>query len=164
VTQEANDKRQVAPMMEQVEQNLGEKPGALLADNGYYSQANVEWLRAQGIDDYLCPDRLKHGEKAPEVRGRIPKDLSFIDRVRRKLRTKKGQETYGRRKGIVEPTFGCMKHVRGLAQYLLRGVEKWGGEWLLEVHYAQRAETLACGDLKGRRKGKSAESWPPDQA
>lgn len=131
VTQEANDKRQVVPMMQQVEENLGEKPQAALADNGYYSEANVTGLREHGVDDYLCPDRLKHGESPPEVRGRIPKDLSFMDRVRRKLRTKKGRETYGRRKGIVEPAFGCIKGVRGLRQFLLRGVEKVGGEWSL---------------------------------
>jgi transposase len=131
VTQEANDKRQVVPMMQQVEKNVGEKPGAALADNGYYSESNVTWLREEGIDDYLCPDRLKHGEAPPEVRGRIPKNLSFIDRARRKLRTKKGRETYGRRKEIVEPVFGCIKGVRGLRQFLLRGVAKVEGEWSL---------------------------------
>ena len=131
VTQEANDKRQVVPMMKQVEKNLGEKPQAALADNGYYSEANVTWLRTEGIDDYLCPDRLKHGEAPPEVRGRIPKALSFVDRVRRKLRTKKGRETYGRRKEIVEPVFGRTKQARGLRQFLLRGVEKVRGEWSL---------------------------------
>ena len=131
VTQEANDKRQVVPMMEHVEKNLGEKPQAALSDNGYYSEANVTWLREEGVDDYLCPDRLKHGEAPPQSRGRIPEDLSFIDRVRRKLRTKKGRDTYGRRKEIVEPVFGHIKGVRGLRQFLLRGVEKVRGEWSL---------------------------------
>ena len=63
--------------------------------------------------------------------GRIPKDLSFIDRVRRKLRTQKGRVTYGLRKQIVEPVFGQMKHVRELRQFLLRGIEKVDGEWTL---------------------------------
>ena len=131
VTSEPNDKRQVQPMVEQVRENAGAYPGAALADNGFYSQENVEYLRGKGVDDYLCPDKLKHGEMLPAVRGRIPQSLSFIDRVRRKLRTVKGRAIYGRRKEVVEPVFGRMKGARGLRQFLLRGLEKVQGEWSL---------------------------------
>jgi transposase len=131
VTPETNDKRQVAPLVELTRENLGAYPGAALADNGYYSQENAEWLRGRAIDDYLCPDKLRHGETPPAVRGRIPQALSFIDRVRRKLRTMKGRTTYGRRKEVVEPVFGRMKGARGLRQFLLRGLEKVQGEWSL---------------------------------
>ena len=130
-TDASNDKEQVTPMTEQIKANLGAKPKRLSADSGYYSQDNVTYLRSQEIDDYLCPDRLKHGEARPAVRGRIPKDLSFIDRIRRKLMTKKGRATYGLRKQIVEPVFGQMKHGRGLRQFLLRGLAKTDGEWSL---------------------------------
>jgi hypothetical protein len=92
------------------------------------SERGREW---RGIDDYICPDRLKHGETPPKVRGRPPKDLSFADRVRRKLWTKQGRSTYKLRKQIAEPVFGQMKGVRGLRQFLLRGVEKVKGEWSL---------------------------------
>lgn len=131
VTNAANDKEQVEPLVEQVEANLGAKPKRVSADSGYYSEANVSGLRSQGIDDYVCPDRLKHGEAKPAVRGRIPKDLSFINRVRRKLLTKQGRQVYGLRKGIVEPVFGQMKQGRGLRQFLLRGLGKVDGEWSL---------------------------------
>ena len=130
-TNAANDKEQVEPLVEQVKANLGEKPERASADSGYYSEANVRYLREEGIDDYLCPDRLKHGEEKPAVRGRIAKDLSFIDRVRRKLLTKKGRQVYGLRKQIVEPVFGQMKQGRGLRQFLLRGLGKVDGEWSL---------------------------------
>jgi len=130
-TNAANDKEQAKPMMEQVKANLGEKPRRASGDSGFYSEANVRYLREEGIDDYLCPDRLKHGEVKPAVRGRIPKDLSFINRVRRKLLTKKGRQVYGLRKGIVEPVFGQMKQGRGLRQFLLRGLGKVDGEWSL---------------------------------
>ena len=88
VTDAANDKGQLEPMVRQVEENLGAKPQRVSAHSGYYSEANVRYLREGGIDDYVCPDRLKHGEEAAPVRGRIPMDMSFIDRVRRKLLTK----------------------------------------------------------------------------
>lgn len=132
VTDAANDKEQLEPMVQQTKENLGDIPKQLSADSGYYSEANVTVLRDEGIDDYLCPNRIKHSGRPPSApRGRIPKDLSFIDRVRRKLRTKKGRATYALRKQIVEPVFGQIKHGRGLRQFLLRGREKVRGEWSL---------------------------------
>lgn len=126
-----NDKEQVAPMVEQIEENTGTKPKRMSADAGYYSDANVTLLRAEGIDDYLCPDQMKHGDDPPPVRGRPPKTLSLVERVRRKLRTKKARTIYGQRKQIAEPAFGQIKHIRGLRQFLLRGLEKVDGEWSL---------------------------------
>jgi transposase len=130
-TDAPNDKQQVPPMAKQIKENLGEVPDQMSGDSGYYSEDNVAFLRQEGVDDYLCPDRLKHGERAPAVRGRVPKDLSFIDRVRRKLLLKKGRLIYGLRKETAEPVFGQIKHVRGLNQFLLRGLNKVQGEWSL---------------------------------
>jgi len=130
-TNASNDKQQLEPMTEQIEENLKAKPKKLSADAGYYSEENVEHLRTEEIDDYICPNRLKHSDEQPAVRGRIPRELSFIDRIRRKLRTKKGRVTYGLRKQIVEPVFGQMKQGRALRQFLLRGLEKVDAEWSL---------------------------------
>ncbi len=130
-TNAPNDKQQVEPMVEQIEENTGRKPKEMSADSGYYSRSNVEHLRAEGVDDYVCPDKLRHGQEPPKAVGRIPAHMSFMDRVRRKLLTKKGRATYGRRKGIVEPVFGQTKQGRGLRQFLLRGLEKADGEWKL---------------------------------
>jgi transposase len=131
VTNSPNEKRQLVPAVKQIEENLGERPKKLSADSGYYSDDNIRHLRAKRIDDYVCPDRLKHGEAPAPVRGRPRKDLSFIDRVRRKLRTKKGARVYALRKQIPEPVFGQMKRCRNLRQFLLRGIEKVDGEWSL---------------------------------
>lgn len=45
--------------------------------------------------------------------GRAPEDVAKQERMARKLRTKKGRETYSKRKHIVEPVFGNIKEVRG---------------------------------------------------
>jgi transposase len=126
-----NDKQQLKPMVEQIKKNLRGKPKKLSADSGYYSEDNVLYLQGRGIDAYICPDRLKHGQRPPAVRGRIPEDLSFSDRVRRKLNTNRGRRIYGKRKGVVEPVFGQIKHARRFRQFLLRGLEKADGEWSL---------------------------------
>lgn len=133
VTQQANDKRQLTPMVDQMVENLdGAKPETLSADSGYFSEANAGYLATEEIDGYLATDRQKHGATPPAApRGRIPKDATVTDRMARKLRTKKGRETYRRRKQIVEPVFGQTKSCRGLRSFLLRGVDNVRAEWRL---------------------------------
>ena len=102
-------------------------------DAGYFSEDNVRALEELGTETLIPPDRQTHRRQAPPpaARGRIPKGLSVADRMRRKLRTKRGRARYAKRKVIVEPVFGQMKQGRGFRQFLLRGLEKVQGEWTL---------------------------------
>jgi transposase len=129
LTNEANDKQQVKPLVEDVKANTGDVPDKASADNGYFSEKNLEYLQGQGIDPYIPPSREKKLGNVPPPRGRIPKDLDLEGRMRRKLRTKAGRATYAKRKGIVEPVFGQIKFGRGLRQFLLRGLEYVALEW-----------------------------------
>ena len=134
VTDQSNDKQQFKPMLEQSQENVGEEKTikAASADNGYYSESNVEFAEDKHIDAYIATKRTKHSDpvlKAP--RGRPPKDLSIQEKMARKLRTKKGRETYSRRKSIVEPVFGQIKGARGFVQFSLRSLEKMRGEWAI---------------------------------
>ena len=137
VTNQANDVRQVAPLLAQLQSNVeaAELEGELhefLGDAGYFSESNVNTLVDAKLDPYLATQRLKHNEQIPEApRGRIPDGLSPKQRMARKLRTKKGRETYSKRKWIVEPVFGQIKESRGFRQFLLRGLENMQGEWTL---------------------------------
>lgn len=132
VTQDANDKGQLVPMLEQIEENLGEIPDRVLADPGYFSEANVESV-VRGFMEPLIPrDRSKHTD-APETtpRGRIPHNMSLVDRMLRKLKTEAGKKAYLKRKESIEPVFGPIKQVRGIRAFLLRGLENVQGEWKL---------------------------------
>jgi transposase len=131
VTQDANDKKQVVPMVEQVKSNTGEAPEKLSADSDFYSEANVKYLKGEGVDGYVATEKMKHGEKPPPPRGRIPRDATTKQRMARKLRTKKGRETYSKRKSSVEPVFGQIKDARGFRRFLLRGLEAVRAEWRL---------------------------------
>ena len=92
----------------------------------------------------------------PAPRGRIPIGLSSPDRMRRKLRTKRGRECYALRKVLPEPVFGQIKQARGFRQFLLRGLDKVSGEWqvictghnLLKLWKAQR-QGLVQWELRG---------------
>ena len=48
-----------------------------------------------------------------------------------RLASAEGQAQYRRRKAIVEPVFGWIKHIMGFRQFSLRGLAKVKGEWNL---------------------------------
>jgi transposase len=139
VTDQANDVRQLHPMLDQTIANINqagvtENIKAFTADAGYFSEANVEVLQEHErvVEAYIATGRLKHNERvAPAPTGRIPKGLSVKEKMARKLRTKKGRAEYARRKAIAEPPFGQIKHCRGFRQFLLRSMEKMKAEWNL---------------------------------
>jgi len=130
VTNKPTDRGQAEPMMEVVKTNTGQLPRQMSADAGYFSSDVVKNLTTIGIDVYMPPDKIGHRAVLPPApRGRIPKNLSIADRMRRKLRTKKGKERYGLRKELPEPVFGQIKQARGFDQFLLRGSDKVSSEW-----------------------------------
>lgn len=133
VVQAPNDKQQMIPMLEAVIDNCSEIPHACSGDAGYWSEAVVEAIEACGIESYIAPERISHREwrEAKAPRGRMPRDLTTKDRMRRKLRTKAGRAEYDKRKSTVEPVCGQLKTVQGISQFLLRGLRKARGEWLL---------------------------------
>jgi hypothetical protein len=131
VTQAANDKQQLVPMLETVVAQAGEAPDEVLADSGYCSDANLEEMATRGVEAFIATERVRHGAPVPARRGPLPKGATLTDRMRRKLHTKRGGAVYRRRKVIVEPVFGQIKHARGFRQFLLRGVAKVRGEWTL---------------------------------
>ena len=159
ITDEPTDKRQAKPMMELVKSNTGNLPRQMSADAGYFSGEAVQALSAQGIDVYMPPDKTRHRSTLPPApRGRIPKGLSLPDRMRRKLRTKKGRRCYGLHKELPEPVFGQIKQARGFRQFLLRGKEKVRAEWrlicmghnVLKLFGAWRQGLVAGGGMKLR--------------
>ena len=137
VTEAANDKKQLEPMVEAIEQQSGQRPEAILADSGYCSEENLEYLEStdppeRKIDGFIATGKQKHGEhRLPCKRGPLPKGATKVDRMKRKLQTKVGKAVYAARKCVVEPVFGQIKQARGFRQFLLRGKEKVKGEWAL---------------------------------
>jgi hypothetical protein len=137
VTEAANDKQQLAPMVELIEQQSGQRPEAVLADNGYGSEQNLEHLESadqpeRRIEGFIATGKQKHGEhRLPAKRGPLPKGATRVERMKRKLQTKVGKAVYAARKCVVEPVFGQIKQARGFRQFLLRGKEKVKGEWAL---------------------------------
>ena len=136
VVQAPNDKQQLAPMLDKIAElpdGLGEV-GDLLADNGYFSEGNVNACAAAGIEPVIAMGRDAHHPSlderfaAPPPPPREPTPLTAMDH---RLKTPQGKQRYALRKQTVEPVFGIIKSVLGFRQFLLRGLDRVRGEWSL---------------------------------
>lgn len=136
VTQVANDKQQIAPVLAKIDQ-LPSALGAvetLLADTGYFSAANVAACRKAAIDPLIAMGRQPH---YPPLAERFagappaPTDPTPLDAMAHRLKTPEGKALYALRKQIPEPVFGIIKSIMGFRQFLLRGLDRVQGEWSL---------------------------------
>lgn len=136
VTQAANDKQQVEPMLKQI-QALPEglnAPAILLADTGYYSEANVAACHQAEIEALIAVKREGHHTPWPErftEPAPLAEDASDVERMRHALKTQAGKKAYSLRKQTVEPVFGIIKSVMRFRQFLMRGLAHVRNEWTL---------------------------------
>ena len=136
MTQAPNDKQQIAPMVDTLE-NLPEALGEvseILADAGYFSEANVATCVEADIDPLIAAGRESHYLPWQERFGEPPplcEPADAVDRMRHRLKTRAGRASYGKRKQTVEPVFGIIKAAMRFRQFLLRGLDAVRGEWSL---------------------------------
>lgn len=136
ISQSPNDKKEVAPTVEAL-QSLSKAPGeinTLLADTGYFSEANVMTCTKAEIEPLIATDRQSHNQPLQERFAQVeplPVKAGPVDKMKHRLKTDSGRKLYAKRKSTVEPVFGIIKHVMRFRQFLLRGFEAVSGEWLL---------------------------------
>jgi transposase len=136
VTQAANDKQQLQPMLNKVAalpDELGEID-TMLADSGYFSATNVTACAAAGVEPLIAMGRQPHypplAERFAEA-PTAPKNPTPVEAMAHRLRTLDGKKLYALRKQVPEPVFGIIKSVLGFRQFLLRGLDRVRGEWSL---------------------------------
>ncbi len=136
VVQAANDKQQLAPMLNKIAalpEVLGQAE-TLLADNGYFSAANVAACETAQIAPLIAMGRQPHHPSLDERFAEPPpppKNPTPVEAMAYRLKTPKGKKLYGLRKQMPEPVFGIIKSVLGFRQFLLRGIDQVRGEWSL---------------------------------
>jgi hypothetical protein len=134
LTQAANDKQQLMPVLAEVKTNVGRLPEKVTADAGYFSTAAVTSGALSSVDLYVTPDSGKKTEQVELTTESPPPtelDQEVSARMREKLKTESGREVYKQRKMIVEPVFGQVKEVRGFRRFSFRGLQKNEAEWSL---------------------------------
>jgi transposase len=173
VTTQANDVRQLSPMLAQAQSNVvavadtAEKQeiilGAVVADAGYWSEANAA-TETDGCELIIATQK-DHKQRAalrdaPSPRGRIPKNVTARERMDRKLRTRHGRERYRRRGAVVEPVFGQTKDRQGARRFSMRGLARCRGEWHLHaaVHNLRKLHSECV------RRAEKAKVWTAKKA
>ena len=129
VVQAANDKQQLEPMLAKtgaLPEELG-RAETMLADNGYFSGANVKACIAAGVEPLIALGRDAHHQSLRERFADAPpapENPTPVEAMAHRLQTPEGKKLYAKRKHTPEPVFGIIKSVLGFRQFLLRGLEK----------------------------------------
>ena len=128
LVQAPDDKQQIEPMLDELKDLPDEigTPDTLLADNGYFSDANVVACAAAGIEPMIATGRERHHPSLDDrfaAAPRAPNDPTPVEAMAYRLRTPEGKRLYGLRKQTPEPVFGIIKSVMGFRQFLLRGLD-----------------------------------------
>lgn len=131
VTQEANDKQQLVPMLMAVQDHMGQLPEKASADTGFFSEANVTDKKLEGVDLYVPSERLPRTAPSPAAPAAAPTEGSVREQMRHRLNTPEGQAVYKMRKAIVEPVFGQIKEGRGFRRFSFRGLAQVAAEWAI---------------------------------
>lgn len=124
VYQKPNDNHLLQPMIEEVEQNLGMKPAAIVTDKGYCSQSNYEYVAKRGIKAAIPPQTYDY-DIAARRKGTYKYSKNMVyEKLKVEmldfLETEEGKQLLDRRKRDIEPTFGDIKHNMGFRKLLLR--------------------------------------------
>ena len=113
VVQAANDKQQLQPMLNQVvalPDTLG-KAETLLADDGYFSAANVAACEAAAVQPLIAMGREAHHPSLSERFADAPPpptDPTPVEAMAYRLATPEGKKLYRLRKQMPEPVFGII--------------------------------------------------------
>jgi len=136
VVQAPNDKQQIEPTLKRLDalpDELGDVEN-LLADTGYFSEANVAACAKAGVEPVIAMGRQPHHPPLAErfeTPPPAPENPTPVEAMAHRLTTPEGRELYALRKQTPEPVFGIIKSVLGFRQFSMRGLEKARGEWSL---------------------------------
>jgi transposase len=150
VTVDSADFGHLEPMVsaaqDELEQvGLDASPEVVLADAGYWHQAQMETIVNRGIQVLVPPDAGKRKGPRPGWDGGA---YAFMRRV---LATDTGKALYRKRQGMIEPVFAQTKFNRRIDRFQRRGRSACRSEWrlitathnLLKLHSHLIAATAA---------------------
>jgi transposase len=130
VTVDAPDFGHLEPMLDTTLRHLErhdvtERPEVLLADAGYWHNAQMQTIEDRGIEVLAPPDgNMREGKRPGWNRG-------LYQQMRDKLTSDRGRELYAQRKITIEPVFGQIKHNRRVDRFMRRGRAAAQSEWRL---------------------------------
>jgi transposase len=130
VTVDSPDFGHLEPMVAATEAELAAAgidaaPELLLADAGYWHQAQMQRVADRGIEILIPPDAGKRKGARPGWDG------GLYTRMRELLATDRGGALYAKRQGMIEPIFADTKFNRRIDRFQRRGRSACRSEWRL---------------------------------
>lgn len=130
LTQQANDAPHLPDLLGAARRSARRagmgRVGALVADAGYWSEANAAHDRPWGTRVLIRPNP---GHRRPDGTHAPPRPARA--RMGRRLAHHRNTARMRRRDGIVEPVFGQVKRNRGFRRFSRRGRDACADEWAL---------------------------------
>jgi transposase len=162
LTDQANDKQQLAGAVETVREN-GVAVAAVLVDNGYYSEGAVGKVETNsqgqftGTTVYAAVGKTGHHRRVEDLEKReepVAPGLgaTLKEIMGHRLKTREGKALYNLRKETVEPVFGIVKETMGFRRFSMRGKAKAALEWTL-VTLSYNLRRLHCVQKEPRNEG-----------
>jgi transposase len=136
VSTDSPDGRLLEPMADAASRELdtagiGERPGTLVADAGYWNVPQIERVRSGGTEVLVATESGRRGG-APKPPAKRAKRMEGAYReMHEALRTPRGRELYRRRQPMIEPVFAQTKITRRADRFLRRGLSACRSEWRL---------------------------------
>jgi hypothetical protein len=121
LTNNGSDQDALLPLIDAVQDNTGDMPDEVSADNGFCSEANLAGLVGRTVRGYVAAGRASKP-------GGGKKGGPLVQAMRARLRQGGHRSRYRMRN---EPVFGHIKQARNFRRFLLRGIDKVRGEWAL---------------------------------
>lgn len=136
VSDAPNDKEQLPPTAAAISTAV-ESVGAVLVDNGFYSEEGVQAVERNGQTVvYAAVEKTGHHRSVADLEKKAEPPppgvgASAMEVMRHRVSTREGKAKYKLRQQTVEPVFGIIKEAMGFRRFSLRGLAKVGLEWTL---------------------------------
>ncbi len=154
VTNQGTDNTGLQPMVEQIEERLGRRPGAMQVDGGFVNRQQIEALEAAGTKIYAPvrdAEKLRKQGKDPFARRRD--DSPELAAWRERMGTAEAQQIYKERAATAE-WVNAMFRNRGFYRISVRGLQKTRclALWQALVHNLQESLKLIQQTAETKRQ------------
>lgn len=126
--QRPNDVKLLEPQISNLQSRLKRTPEAVLADKGYGSQANYEYLEKEGIQAVIPHYMFEYDKREIKNGTYKPSKNRIYERYKQEmlslLGSQKGKALLKRRSNDIEPVFGNIKYNMNFRKFLLRLLPK----------------------------------------
>jgi transposase len=137
-----NDQSQLGPMLDEIEQRLGQLPQTQLLDGGFVTKAEITAAAARDVTVYAPPMRKGRGPRALDQP--VPGDSPAVAAWRTRMATEEAKIIYKDRAATAEWVNADARTHRTLDHVLVRGLQKvhtWA-LWVALAHNLMRTMGL----------------------